>query len=106
AELLKAKLADLLDKRQEQAVIEVVRAFNPELSRILYAFSCFEKTVNYEEDSDTYRIQVTFLGDESEFLLSKIRFLGKRVRIIEGERLKHRMQDTTSMALARYGIER
>ncbi|MCD9020205.1 WYL domain-containing protein [Cohnella silvisoli] len=104
-EMLKAKLADLLDSRQEQAAIEVVRTYNPELSRILYAFSCFEKTVSYEESSDTYRIQVTFLGDESEFLLSKIRFLGKRVRIVESENLKRRMQESASKALARYGVE-
>ncbi|BBI31287.1 WYL domain-containing protein [Cohnella abietis] len=104
ARMLKVKLADLLDSRQEQAVIEIVQTYNQELSRILYAFSCFEKTVNYEEDSNTYRLRVTFLADESEFLLSKVRFLGMRVRIVEGDKLIRRMKESASKALARYGV--
>lgn len=102
---LKAKLADLLESRKEHAVIEVLRIFNPELSRILYAFACFEKQVSYDEPSDTYRIRVTFLSDESQFVLSKIRFLGTRVRIVESDHLQWRMRESSRKALARYGIE-
>lgn len=102
---LKAKLVDLLESRKEHAVIEVVRVYNPELSRILYAFACFEKQVSYDERSDIYRIRVTFLGDESEFVLSKIRFLGTRIRIVESENLQRRMRESSGKALARYGVE-
>jgi len=93
----------LLEERKERAVIQVVPTYNAELSRILYAFSCFEKSVSYDEASNLYRIQVAYLADESEFLLSKIRFLGLRVKIVEGDRLKDRMQESASKALARYG---
>lgn len=103
-EVWKVKLTSLLDKRQGQTVIEVVTTYNPELSRILYAFSCFEKSVAYDDATDTYRIQVTYFKDEGQYLLSKIRFLGKRVRIIEGDTLKYRMQESTAKALARYGV--
>ncbi|MFX3635893.1 MAG: WYL domain-containing protein [Candidatus Pristimantibacillus sp.] len=98
------KLASLLANRQDQTVIEVVSTYNTELSRILYAFSCFEKSVAYEDATDTYRIHVTYFKDEGQYLLSKIRFLGKRVRIVEGDTLKYRMQESTSKALARYGV--
>lgn len=105
ASSLSAKIAGILESRKEHAVIEVVRAYNKELSRILYAFSCYEKKVEYIEDIATYRIQLTFLQDESEYILSKIRFLGQRVKVIEGMKLQRRMYESASRALARYGVE-
>ncbi|WP_256758509.1 WYL domain-containing protein [Cohnella sp. WQ 127256] len=105
AEMLRVKLADLLGSRKECAVIEVIRTFNAELSRILYAFACFEKQVAYDEETDRYQIRLTFQKDESEFVLSKIRFLGTRVKIAEGEQLQRRMRESSEKALARYGVE-
>ncbi|WCR30010.1 WYL domain-containing protein [Paenibacillus thiaminolyticus] len=99
-----SRIAAVLDSRKEHAVIEVVRMYNRELSRIMYAFSCFEKEVEYADEEDTYRIRLTFLGDECEYVLSKIRFLGKRVRIVEGVKLQRRMRESAAKALARYGI--
>lgn len=96
---------DLLEERKVHAVVEVIRTFNAELSRILYAFSCFDKSVSYDDESNLYRIRVTCLADESEFLLSKIRFLGLRVKIVEGENLKRRMQESATKALARYDVQ-
>jgi hypothetical protein len=58
--------------------------------------------VHYDETSDTYRIQVCYLEDECEFLLSRIRFLGLRVKVVEGSTLQARMQETAALALARY----
>ncbi|RKP49958.1 WYL domain-containing protein [Cohnella endophytica] len=104
ANVIKDEIVDLLDKRKEQAVIEVNRTYNAELSRILYSFSCFEKTVSYDEESNLYRIHVTCQSDESEFLLSKVRFLGLRVKIVEGEHLKRRMRESAAKALGRYGV--
>ncbi|MDU5143639.1 MAG: WYL domain-containing protein [Paenibacillus dendritiformis] len=104
AETWLSRIAAVLDSRKEHAVIEVVRMYNRELSRIMYAFSCFEKEVEYVEEEDSYRIRLAFMGDECEYVLSKIRFLGKRVRIVEGEKLQRRMRESAAKALARYGI--
>ncbi|MFC5471586.1 WYL domain-containing protein [Cohnella suwonensis] len=101
---LKDLLNHLLEKRKERAVVQVIQTYNAELSRILYAFSCFEKSVSYDEASNVYFIHITYLADESEFLLSKIRFLGLRVKIVEGERLQERMRDSAAKALSRYGV--
>ncbi|SEU27968.1 WYL domain-containing protein [Paenibacillus sp. NFR01] len=98
------KTAKTLESRKTEVVIELVRDYNEELSRILYAFSSFEKNVEYDAPSDIYRIKVTLLSDEAEYLLSKIRFLGKRVRVIEGDYLKQRMLEASSKALQRYGV--
>ncbi|CAM4442001.1 WYL domain-containing protein [Paenibacillus tarimensis] len=104
AEAYAATVRKLLDSRIRHAVIEVIPEFNNELSRILYAFSCFDKSVTYQESSDTYRIRLSYLADESEYVLLKIRFLGKRVRAAENAHLQARMRETAAKALARYGI--
>lgn len=92
-----------LEGRRMEAVIEVVPEYHKELSRILYALSCFEKDVTFNESTGTYRIKVCILGDEQHYLLTKLRFLGKRVRIIEGDYLHKRMLESSRKALARYG---
>lgn len=102
-QFLKDLLRRLLEERKELAVVQIVPTYNTELSRILYAFSCFEKTVTYDEASSIYRIHIAYLADESEFLLSKIRFLGLRVKIVIGDRLRFRMRESAAKALARYG---
>lgn len=102
AEHLTERIAGILESRKETALIEVVQDYNRELSRILYAFSCFDKEVSYDAKSDTYRILLTFQSDESETILSKIRFLGKRVRVIDSGKLQRRMLETATKALARY----
>ncbi|SEO47885.1 WYL domain-containing protein [Paenibacillus sp. OV219] len=97
-----SSIRERLNKRKESAVIEVVPTYNRELSRILYAFSCFEKTVDYDEDASVYAIRLSFLSDESEYVLSKIRFLGRRIRVKEGEYLRKRMLESSRKALDRY----
>ncbi|MGF7031268.1 hypothetical protein J2T17_002174 [Paenibacillus mucilaginosus] len=97
------RIKDILDARREQALIEVLPAYRRELSRILYAFSCFDKEVIYEEAQEVYRIRLTYLSDEAEYVLSKLRFLGKRVRVVEGPRLQQRMLESARLALGRYG---
>ncbi|MFK4304595.1 putative DNA-binding transcriptional regulator YafY [Paenibacillus sp. RC254] len=96
------RILGILESRKEQGIIEIMPMYNGELSRILYAFSCFEKEVEYVQDVDTYRITLTFQADECEYVLSKIRFLGKRVKVVQGSRLISRMKETTARALARY----
>jgi len=103
AEQLAERIAAVLESRKETAAIEVIPAYNGELSRILYAFSCFEKEVAYAADTDTYTISLTFQSDESEYVLLKLRFLGKRVRVIESDKLRQRMLESSSKAAARYG---
>lgn len=101
---LAARIDSIVNSRRKQAVIEIIPLYNPELSRILYAFSCFEKDVVYLDETDTYRITLTYQADESEYVLSKIRFLGKRIRVVENEYLLARMRETAAKALARYGV--
>ncbi|WP_068614688.1 WYL domain-containing protein [Paenibacillus tuaregi] len=112
AEPIKASTADsilekvnqLHDSRKREVVVEVVREYNRELSRILYAFSSFEKAVQYDPEGDTYRVTICLPEGESEYLLSKIRFLGKRVRVAQGDYLKRRMLEASTKALERYGV--
>ncbi|GBG10827.1 WYL domain-containing protein [Paenibacillus sp. MY03] len=94
-----------LVSRRAEAVIAVVPAYNEELSRILYAFSCFEREVSFDEERDEYRIKLYFSLNEQEYVLSKARFLGKRIRIVENDRLIARMKQTVSWALQRYGVD-
>ncbi|OBY81585.1 hypothetical protein BBG47_00455 [Paenibacillus sp. KS1] len=102
AEYILTKLARLRDRRKSEVVIEVIREYNRELSRILYAFSCFETEVMYDEEQRSYQIRIRLPWNEHEFLLSKIRFLGKRVRVKDSAYLQKRMRETAAMALARY----
>ncbi|WP_440116928.1 WYL domain-containing protein [Paenibacillus sp. QZ-Y1] len=97
-----AKIAMLTEKRKTTVTIEVLPEFNQELSRILYAFSCFEKQVEYVETQQMYRINLTIPRSEMDYVLSKIRFLGKRVRIADHAALRARMSETAAKVLARY----
>lgn len=102
-ERMQREIAAAITSRQDDVRIEVVPIYNSELSRILYAFSSFEKTVEYDMASDTYSVRVALLGDEMEYLLSKLRFLGRRVRVVSDGYLKKRMLESSTKALARYG---
>lgn len=102
---IKHHVAVLQAARKTTVRVKVVRQYNRELSRILYAFSCFEKEVSYDEELDIYEVTIHVAGDEVEYLLSKIRFLGKRVQITEGAYLKKRMLETSKKALERYSDE-
>ncbi|MFB9327570.1 WYL domain-containing protein [Paenibacillus aurantiacus] len=103
AEANLARIAAVLAERKKRITLEVVPTYNRELSRILYALSCFEKEVQYDELLDTYRIRLEFSGDDSDYVLSKIRFLGMRVIIVEGAYHQRRMYESATKALARYG---
>jgi len=92
----------ILKKLKRHAILEVGRPYNLELSRILYAFSCFEKEVQYDSVRDMYTIRLTFAINEAEYVLSKLRFLGKRIRVVDNEHLKQRMLESANRALARY----
>lgn len=95
----------LSEWRRHEATIEVIRIYNAELTRILHAFSCFDKRVEFDEEERTYRIHLTFTDSEGQFVLTKLRFLGKRVRVAEGDYLKWRMRETARKALALYGAD-
>lgn len=94
----------IMERRKINLDIRVLREYNEELSRILYAFSCFEKKASYDEAADEYTIRIHFTSDEAEYVLSKIRFLGKRVQLIGNERMRHRMRQSATWALQRYGV--
>ena len=99
---LRANIHALLEKRSISADIRVMREYNGELSRILYAFSCFEKEVSYDAENNEYSIRLHFSSSDSDYVLSKTRFLGKRVRIIGSEQLRSRMLESATKALSRY----
>ncbi|WP_342554517.1 WYL domain-containing protein [Paenibacillus sp. FSL R7-0652] len=98
----KASIALITEKRKTTITIEVLPEFNAELSRILYAFSCFERQVEYNETDHLYRILLTVPRNEIDYVLSKMRFLGKRVRISNHIALQERMSETAAKVLARY----
>lgn len=104
AERLLADIQAKLHNRMASAKIQVMQEYNRELSRILYAFSCFEKDVDYHADTDCYTIALHFANNESEYVLSKIRFLGKRVKIVDGKLLQRRMYESATKALQLYGV--
>ncbi len=87
-----------------EITVQVLPIYNRELTRILHAFSCFDKRVQVDEQQHTYSIQLRFTNSEREYVLNRLRFLGKRVQIIEGTEFMERMHDTAQRALARYGV--
>ncbi|MBW7474654.1 WYL domain-containing protein [Paenibacillus oenotherae] len=104
SERLSVQIQARLNKRRISAAVQVMPEYNRELSRILYAFSCFEKDVDYDPDADCYTITLSFSNNDSEYVLSKIRFLGKRVKIVDGGMLQRRMYESATKALERYGM--
>lgn len=93
-----------MQTERHEIAIQVLPIYNKELTRILHAFSCFDKRVRFDEQEQSYSIYVRFTNSEREYVLNRLRFLGKRVQIIEGDDFKQRMQDTALRALARYGV--
>lgn len=99
---LQQRIADWTKKQKVSAEVQVIPAYNEELSRILYAFSCFEKEVSYDPENDLYTITLYFASSDREYILSKIRFLGKRVKVVRDTTLQKRMLESATKALARY----
>lgn len=54
------------------------------------------------ETKQTYRIELTVPRNEMDYVLSKMRFLGKRVRFADHTVMRERMSETAAKALARY----
>lgn len=104
-EALLARLQAMQQAQTHVAIVEVPPMYNKELSRILYAFSCFERAIEYEEEEDRYRIRLDVPQGDSEYFLSRLRFLGRRVRVVEGDLFRRRMLESCDKALARYGVE-
>ena len=94
-----------IKSRQCQALLEVNRKHLSDLHRVFYLFSCFEREFEFDEASQLYRLRITYLEDEAMYLLSKIRFLGERVKALEPEELAQRMRATIAKALERYESE-
>ncbi len=101
-EFVRQRMELYMQADQQELTIQVLPIYNKELTRILHAFSCFDKRVRFDEQQQTYSINVRFTNREREYVLNRLRFLGKRVQIIEGDDFKRRMKDTALRALARY----
>ena len=100
--VFEAQIISHLKKRQQQAVIEVNTQYIDDLHRVFYVFSCFEREIVFDEVSQRYQLRVIYFEDERMYLLSKIRFLGKRVRLLEPTDLVQSMRKTIEKALRRY----
>lgn len=94
-----------IEQRKQIAKVHVVQRYHGELQRILYAFSCFDKEVDYDHNAATYTITLHYMEDEQEYILSRIRFLGLRVKVVENDALKKRMAESAAKALERYQDE-
>lgn len=95
-------IVEQIQARKQMAKVVIIRRYNAELQRILYAFSCFDKEVAFDPETQVYTITLHFLSDEQEFILSRLRFLGLRVKVVENDQLKQRMIESATKALARY----
>lgn len=73
-----------------------------EIHRVVYALSCFEREMTFDEQSKQNILTIRYLPSEEEYLLSKIRFLSKIVTITSPERLIKRMHYTATKTLSRY----
>ena len=91
-----------LELQRDSVTLEIPRQYNSELSRILYAFSCFEKQVRHDETENCYSIILHFSSNEHEYVLSRLRFLGRRVRVQDHRAMQARMHQSATMALSRY----
>ncbi|MFD1888186.1 WYL domain-containing protein [Paenibacillus wenxiniae] len=101
-EFVRRRMESYMQAEQQEISVQVLPIYNKELTRILHAFSCFDKRVRFDEQQHTYFIEVRFTNSEREYVLNRLRFLGKRVQIVEGDDFKRRMKDTALRALARY----
>ncbi|WP_255298271.1 WYL domain-containing protein [Brevibacillus dissolubilis] len=95
-------ISHLHEERKQAVTIEVLPEYTGELQRILYAFSCFEKTGRLDDDTGAYHLSISFLDQDSEYVLSKVRFLGKRIKVLGNPRLQARMLESAKKALERY----
>ena len=101
--MLQAKVAGWLQASQEEAVITVEESFPGAMLSVLSSFSCFETVVSPGKQKNTLQLRVLYQTDEREYVLQKIRFLGRRVTVEAPVELRERMRQTAEKALARYG---
>ena len=94
---------DWLEQSQEALVLLAEECYPGALLSVLNAFSCFDTTVASGEQKNTLRLRVRFQADEREYVLQKIRFLGRRVTMEGPDGLRERMRWTAERALERYG---
>ena len=87
---------------QRTAVIRAEECYSGALLSVLNAFSCFDTTVVSGEQKSMLQLRVHYLADEQEYVLQKIRFLGRRVTVEGPEEMCHRMRLTADWALNRY----
>jgi predicted DNA-binding transcriptional regulator YafY len=103
-------IEEFLEKELQKAVVKInqrfyekqARHFEEEKERILYCFSCFDKEIIYEEETNQYEIRLFYRKHEEGELLKRIRLLGERIVIAEPDELKKRILETALRALERY----
>ena len=91
-----------LEKSQDTVTVMAEECYPGALLSVLSAFSCFDTKVESGKQKNTLRLSVRFQADEREYVLQKIRFLGRRVTVEGPEYFRERMRGTAEKALGRY----
>lgn len=94
---------ELLEKSQDTVTVLAEECYPGALLSVLNAFSCFDTKVESGKQKNTLRLSVRFQADEREYVLQKLRFLGRRVTVEAPEYFRERMRGTAEKALGRYG---
>ena len=92
-----------LERSEDKVTILAEECYPGALLSVLNAFSCFDTQVATGEQKNTLRLSVHCQADEREYVLQKIRFLGRRVTVEGSKEFRERMRGTTEKALNRYG---
>ena len=91
-----------LERSQDIVTLLAQECYPGALLSVLNAFSCFDTQVATGEQKNTLRLSVQCQADEREYVLQKIRFLGRRVTVESPEEFRERMRGTAERALERY----
>ena len=97
------QIVELLRETEGVVVLRAEECFSGALLSVLNAFSCFDTQVSTGKDKGSLLLRVRFRADEREYVLQKLRFLGRRVIVESPPEFRERMQKTAEDALARYG---
>jgi hypothetical protein len=90
---------------KKTVTLQVLPQYDQELQRFFFAFSCFEKDIDYVKDSKgggSFHIKIWYRLEEEGFILSRIRFLGRFIKVITPVELQQKMRESALKALRNY----
>lgn len=75
-------------KKAAKPILLRIKDVNNTLERALFQFSCFERELDYIEESDAYLLSIFYYEFEREEVISRIFSLGKHAIVVELEDIK------------------